>query len=237
MVNRNGVILYSGPSMLDGKPIVMIATGLTDTSANVKTGGMVQTWIMRADMPPTEAWKTDADMSVCGDCPLRKTPEGKRICYVLLHQAPLAVWKAYKNGSYLTLTDYPEAIEIIKTRPLRLGSYGDPVAVPPRYILPLLNLAGMKWTGYTHQWRKDIAKPWNHYLQASCETANDAAQAQQQGWNYYRVISENDKPLKCEHTCPSNKGMNCATCGICNGRTADMVITVHGTGKKFFRNE
>ena len=237
MFNENGVILYEGPSTLDGAPIVAIATGLTNKCQNSKTGDMIQIWIMHAAMPPTEAWKTDADKAVCGDCPLRKTENGKRICYVTLYQAPLSVWKAYKNGQYMTINRYPDAVQRITSKPIRVGAYGDPVAVPARYLIPLLCLAGRGWTGYTHQWRKDIAKPWKAYLQASCETANDAKLAQQQGWKYYRVISENDKPLKDEHMCPSNNGAHCATCGLCNGRNANMVITVHGHGKKFFHNE
>ena len=39
-----GVVVYEGASLLDGKPTVVIAT--RDTG-NRKTGGMVQTFIMR----------------------------------------------------------------------------------------------------------------------------------------------------------------------------------------------
>jgi hypothetical protein len=46
------IVLYRGPSLLDGSPIVAIAT---IGSTNVKTGPMVQTWILRADMNPLEA--------------------------------------------------------------------------------------------------------------------------------------------------------------------------------------
>jgi hypothetical protein len=46
-----GVVLYEGPSELDGKPIVVVATF---NSVNDKTGNMVQTWIIRSDM---HRWK------------------------------------------------------------------------------------------------------------------------------------------------------------------------------------
>ena len=52
MPNPNGRILYEGPSMLDGAPIVVIATGFAERSGNDKTGAMIQTWILRADIPP-----------------------------------------------------------------------------------------------------------------------------------------------------------------------------------------
>ena len=34
MSRANGYVIYKGPSMLDGKPIVMIATGLASKSDN-----------------------------------------------------------------------------------------------------------------------------------------------------------------------------------------------------------
>lgn len=47
-----GMIIYRGPSLLDGAPIVAIATGLDGKHRNSKTGNMVQTWIMRDDIAP-----------------------------------------------------------------------------------------------------------------------------------------------------------------------------------------
>ena len=67
----NGVVLYRGPSRLDGAPIVVVATGLQRPSENEKTGPMVQTWILRSDEHPVSAVHSGADASICGDCPLR----------------------------------------------------------------------------------------------------------------------------------------------------------------------
>ena len=47
-----GVVFYEGPSMLDGKPIVAIATPSTE---NRKTGDMIQTWILRRNIDPVRA--------------------------------------------------------------------------------------------------------------------------------------------------------------------------------------
>ena len=63
---QRGFILYDGPSVLDGQPIVVIATMET---SNRKTGQMVQTWIIRSDISPTDAAKIGLDSSVCGHCP------------------------------------------------------------------------------------------------------------------------------------------------------------------------
>jgi hypothetical protein len=87
---KNGII-YQGPSLLDGAPIVVIANY---SKSNRKTGGVVQTYILRADMNPLEASKTGADFSICGDCKHKGTPTtdktrktaAKRTCYVILGQ-------------------------------------------------------------------------------------------------------------------------------------------------------
>ncbi len=74
-IKRNvftGVILYIGPSMLDGSPIVAIANRIVAKSSNEKTGALVQTFIIRADLSPLDALATGADASICGDCKHRR---------------------------------------------------------------------------------------------------------------------------------------------------------------------
>ena len=198
-------------------------------------GDMVHVWIMRADTPPVEAFYTDRDKSVCGDCPLRKDSEGNRICYVLLHQAPASVWRNWAKGEYLPLSKYPEAVSLMKRKAIRIGAYGDPVAVPHEFILPLL-FDVENVTGYTHQWRNEIARPWHNYLQASCESWTDAQEAVQAGWHYFRIIDEIEEARREEIFCPAKQNLqHCATCGLCDGRSANVVTIIHGRGKRFFR--
>ena len=97
----NGVVLYEGPSQIDGAPIVMIAVGLLQGSTNTKTGAMVQTYILRQDMPPIEAVKTGADESICGGCTHRGDGTGKkRSCYVTLIHGPRT--SATSSGEAIT---------------------------------------------------------------------------------------------------------------------------------------
>ena len=42
----NGLVLYHGPSRINRREIVVIATGLRRKSRNRKTGKMVQIWIL-----------------------------------------------------------------------------------------------------------------------------------------------------------------------------------------------
>jgi hypothetical protein len=65
------LILYDGPSAIDGAPIVAILTGLANASRNTGTGDMLQIYIIRSDIAPEAARHTGADASICGDCPMR----------------------------------------------------------------------------------------------------------------------------------------------------------------------
>src|SRR5207253_7718239 len=88
------LVVYRGPSMLDGAPIVGI---LTFDSDNVKTGPMAQLFIMAANVAPHEAQRTGDDAGVCGDCsyrPIHAKARGYTPCYVKVWQGPLSTWKA-----------------------------------------------------------------------------------------------------------------------------------------------
>ena len=99
--NGNALKLYDGPSLIDGKRIVVILTGLDDSSKNTKTGDMLQTFIMRHDVKPNVATKTGEDSSVCGACPLRPSAWDRSVsdrpCYVKVFQAPRSTWVANRD--------------------------------------------------------------------------------------------------------------------------------------------
>ena len=125
MSKSNGVVLWEGVSKLDGKsPLVCIATFKT---SNEKTGSMVQTWIIRSDINPVEASKQSIDDATCGSCIHRHSLDGS--CYVNIGQAPNAVYKAYKRGSYPHVNDDDKHIKRLKGRAIRFGAYGDPAAI------------------------------------------------------------------------------------------------------------
>ncbi len=91
-----GLVVYHGPSLLNGEHIVAI---LTTHSNNRKIGDLPQLWILHASMPPADAARSGRDASVCGDCPLRG--DGKhRGGYVDLVRGPRSVWDAWKRGRY-----------------------------------------------------------------------------------------------------------------------------------------
>lgn len=232
MKKTNGIVIYQGPSQIDGKPIAVIITGLNNNSNNSKTGAMLQSWILREDIEPHAAVKTGDDCSVCGDCPHRGTS-----CYVTVFQAPLSVWRAYKRGSYAVVgldIMLADAIKLVNGRALRVGSYGDPAAIPAYRWLRYIDVA-KSHTGYTHQWRKSFAKPFKHWLQASCDNTVDYRDAKLAGWSTFRIRKPGDTVrFKHEIACPADKGLACAQCGKCNGQGSkyDICIMVHGSKGK-----
>jgi len=213
----NGYILYQGPSAIDGKPIVVIATGFASKSNNAKTGDMIQTWILRSDIAPHEAIKTGEDESICGDCPQRRFTGGK--CYVKTFQAPLSVFKGYQRGIY-PVASLADIANLCADRMVRIGSYGDPYAAPIALWRAMTSNA-LGWTGYTHQWRK-AGVDWAKLVMASADSLDDMIAAHRRGFRTFRVTAKPFENVQgVEAVCPASKEKgaitNCATCRACMG--------------------
>lgn len=233
------MIIYEGPSVLDGAPIVCIAT---IASGNEKTGDMVQTWTMRADVDPITASRMGADASVCGDCPLRGTarPEAtdgqaaKRGCYVTLVQAPLKIWKAYKAGRYQHARTVDAIVNIGRNRMVRIGTYGDGAAVPG-WVTAALQSEARGHTAYSHQWRNDRSSYDVRRYMASVQSEAEAREAWALGHRTYRIVRDEGEAVPgFEVACPSSHGVQCADCGLCSGtqtRAKSIVIAPHGSGR------
>ena len=227
-----GTVFYDGPSMLDGKPIVAIAT---HKSGNRKTGDMIQTWILRKNIDPVRAVQEGYDSSICGDCYHRGSKTRARTCYVNLGKAPLSVYRGYKRGIYPTGT-LLEVIAAHGYKPVRMGAYGDPVAVP-WHAWHGIHTA-KRWTGYTHQWRNLNARPFQSALMASCDSPSEAIDAARMGWRTFLVTAHDfDADIEGSILCPSEQGTSCADCGLCAGNqrfeAPSIHIPAHGSAKRF----
>lgn len=243
------IVLYRGPSMLDGAPIVCIATL---GSSNEKTGPMVQTWIMRQDQDPQATSRAANDSSVCGQCPRRHSLGGD--CYVTLFQAPLSVWRLWdREGrpgvNWFAGKKLRQLQRAAQEHGFRMGSYGDPAAVPWRVWAGVLDLLQPRVrTGYTHQWRDYPAhelQAVNAYDQlvwlranvmASCDSIADATEARAQGWRYFLAVAPDqvstvpERTVLCLAEREGDKAKTCETCGICNGaqgKDATKVVSVY----------
>jgi hypothetical protein len=229
MVKANGYVLYDGPSMLDGKPIVMIVNCVERPSKNEKTGSMLQTWILRSDIHPSEAIANGDDESICGQCPRRHGASGD--CYVL-ERTIASVWQAYKRGTYPHLHEF----RMFERRAIRIGSYGDPAAVPVELIADLVRHT-RGHTAYTHQWRT-CDQRLRDWCMASTDSVDDFHDAQRGGWRSYRVRAVGDtRRVEGESVCPGSADggykLTCIECMACagagRGRRADIVVSAHGS--------
>ena len=236
-----GFIAYEGPSIIDGQPIVIIINRIDTASDNDKTGALVQSFIIRSDIAPTEALKTGADASICGDCvhrPILAKNNGQAPCYVNVFRSVLAVYNAYKRGRYERVS-LPELALKLAGKKLRIGTYGDGAAAPVS-VWQALTTYTAGHVGYTHQWQRpnfDHAA-WSNLAMASADSAAEATQAHALGYRTFRVSIGIDK-LQGETTCPASaeagKKTTCDNCMLCGGQTKsakNIVIADHALGHK-----
>ena len=236
-----GFIAYEGPSQIDGRPIVVIVNKLAG-SDNAKTGAdLVQTFIIRADVAPTDALKTGDDVSICGQCghrPILAKINGQAPCYVNVGRSVRSVFEAYKRGRYQRATP-GQLRAILAGRKVRLGTYEDPAAAPVAMWQEITaDAAGV--VGYSHQWQSvnfDHAA-WAPLIMASADSIDEAAQANLYGMRVFRVSVGVDKQPG-EATCPASaeggKKATCDLCMLCGGTSKaarDIVIADHAVGHK-----
>ena len=237
-------IIYEGTSHIDNKPIVVVAI---PKSSNVKTGAMLQTIIMRSDIDPITASRTGEDYSICGSCIHRGIPHNgksggakKRSCYVMLLMV-LSVYKAYKKGNYKRLQGHDAIASIGIDMMVRLGTYGDPAAVPS-YIWESLISKAKGHTGYSHQANIASADYRPDLTMRSADTLEEAQQAWSNGERTFRVTNNakdivQGKEIVCPASEEAGKRTTCEKCKLCSGNTINaksIVIMAHGAGSKHY---
>lgn len=210
-------------------------------SSNEKTGDVIQTYIIRSDTAPQDAANTGSELSVCGSCPHRGTlnPDTGKVegrgCYVLLWQGPRIVWDQVQAHRYPRVP-LSALSGIGRGRVVRLGTYGDPAAVPIEVWDSLLSEAS-GWTGYTHQWKAPKLRDALKYCQASVDTPKDLVTLNRRapGAGYYRIMPEGGTLLPGEILCPSNSGVKCINCQLCDGSGWRIANPAHGAGKSHLK--
>lgn len=200
----------SGYIIHETDEIVVVATGFNKSSANSKTGNMIQTWILDRKVNPVESVKTGQDKKVCFDCPYA----GGNGCYVQIGNAPLSVYKKYRRGGYARLVD----LSLVSGRKFRFGSYAEPVLIPVEIVRAIAH-ASAGWTGYTHQWRKLQNQKYRDFFMASTSDLDDKT-ARDWGWRTFCVTDREDTDaIMCPASKEAGKRSNCAKCGLCSGLT------------------
>lgn len=194
---------------------------------------MMASYILSAKYRPLTALLNGADRAVCGSGPLRpdpkKLPEGRlvRSCYVNVGRAPTNMYMAYCYGHYerVGLDALPE---LCAGRLVRVGSYGDPAAVPFDLWTAMLAKAE-GWTGYTHDWPHKRSQALKTICQASVDSDAAEAKARDLGWATFRLRKAGDATVtKGQILCPASEeagktttdriGKHSSKTAICNER-------------------
>lgn len=233
-IGYRNLVLYDGPSQLTGERILVIATA---QNGNRKIGDMLQLWIIPA-ISPIAAVKSGQDAAVCGDCKMRGDGRGReRSCYVEWWRAVENIWQNWSKGKALACSPLEFATQRGGLQ-LRIGAYGDPVAVPLDVWEVLLSSAE-GWTAYTHQWRRAPAG-YQGWCMASVDTPEEQAEAAAAGWRTYRDRLPGEELLRSETVCPASaEGGHRAVCGeceLCRGLSRPakhIAIVAHGTGATY----
>jgi len=227
---RSNVVIYEGPSVFTGNPILVIATRHTSNRA---IGPMIQFWVLPA-ISPLEAVKIGRDADVCGECKYRNGGHGQtkgRGCFVEWWRSPENIWQAREQAEDMTPAFFAACYP---GKQYRITGYGDPVAVPLEVWAPLIKVAG-GWTAHTHAWWRPEAEPFRAWCMASVDTLDEQTAAAHMGWRTYRVRAFGGTVLKDEAICPKTEEggyrATCATCSLCRGQArpaANIVCAAHG---------
>ena len=222
-----GAVLYEGPSRINGVHIVAI---LTYGSKNKKTGDIPQVWILQPGVHPFQTRVDGSDVAVCGGCILAKN----RGCYV--NWTPLvSILECYGAGKYGDIEHARWRFDEKPPEAVRIGAYGDPVAVPLEVWERLAELPPHPTIiGYTQMWRSPLAKGYQKFCMASTKSPREYADARRMGWRSFRAALPQDAtPVEGQRWCPATvSDETCKGCQMCSGgmEGPDIMVQLHGAG-------
>lgn len=186
----------------------LVLTGLKLNSQNRKTGAMIQSYFIDKETID----HASVFGSKCALCPMLKK------CYV--SRDKLTVRRLLKDNTYKQVS-FNNMLELIKDKPIRLGTYGDPSVLPLSDLKAICESASMH-TAYTHFY-KEIPTQYSRFLMASVESFEQELFAHSLGYRTFRVLLKgqaqyetSDHSLKCLN---ETHDFTCLECGLCNGNS------------------
>lgn len=224
----SGAVLYEGPSRINGEPIAAVMVYGSD---NKKTGDIPQVWLFQPGVHPYQARVDGSDVAVCGGCILAKN----RGCYVQWTTLK-PVTESYGKGNYGDIDHARWWFRRNSPNAVRIGAYGDPVAVPLEVWERLAELPPRPTIiGYTQMWRSPLAKGYQKFCMASTKSPQEYADAKRLGWRSYRVALPQDTTLaQGQQWCPEvlSDEDTCKGCRMCSGGVdgPDIMVELHGAG-------
>lgn len=176
------------------------------------------------------------DSSNCLDCPFSGN-SGNGGCYTHKFNQYVGFLSMLRSISEADMTELTaekvgQCIEMSRDTYVRFGTYGEPSLIPFGLVNEMA-LVASSYTGYTHQWQKDWAKPYGARFMASSHTQDDADYAKQLGYRSFIATDNGDtvNGVQCPASKEANYKSNCASCGLCSGLLGkgkkDVKILVH----------
>ena len=231
------LIAYRGPSVANPEvSLDLVISGLKRPSANTKTGPMCQASIYLTDLSPYAAQKIGADVATCNDCVLR--PIVARKCRSCGHENRFGAKKCrscggelgacyvstirgegskFKSSRALEPVDTQTAVEIMRGRKVRFGTYGNSSNIPRAVLEPILSVV-RSHTLYEQQWLEPHAQWLRRWAMASVGSASDRREARSMGWRTFRRLYPGDRLGKREKLCLHvSRGLQCIDCHQCDG--------------------
>jgi hypothetical protein len=169
----------------------------------------------------------DLDEACCLDCPLSNNA-GDGNCYthkVGQYKGFLSMLRSIcKNDEVFYGLDAVDRASIMKMAEradyIRFGTYGEPSLLPIDLVgdIVLSKRPEVRWTGYTHQARKEWAQAYKAFFMASAHSDKDAASIT--GWRSFVCVDQGDTSTAVQ--CPASAELSlttCAKCGLCSGVT------------------
>jgi hypothetical protein len=162
-----------------------------------------------------------------------------RACYVTLIHGPALVYRSHVRGVYPDATHHEDTTALGYGRMVRIGTYGDPAAVPA-HVWEALTMRAKGWTAYTHQWlhQPDALT----YAMASVESLTAAKYIWARDGRTFRIVrdvAEIDpaREVLCPASAEAGKRTTCADCRLCAGQATrspkSVAIVAHGNGKAY----
>lgn len=168
----------------------------------------------------------DLDAANCLDCPLSNN-SGNGKCYthkLRQYTGFLSMLKSLCHEEVYEGLNAVQRADIMKMAEradyIRFGTYGEPSLLDIGLVgdIVLSKRPEVKWTGYTHQARKQWAQQYKAYFMASAHSDKDAASIT--GWRSFICVEPDDTSTAVQ--CPASKELSlttCAKCGLCSGIT------------------
>ena len=125
-------------------------------------------------------------------------------------------------------------------RKVRLGSYGDPAAVPS-YIWESLISEAKLYNAYSHQSGIKTADFRSDMYMYSADSEEEARAAWAKGMRTFRTLNDTSEIIEDQEIiCPGSKEggrvTTCSNCGLCGGTSVsakNIAMVMHGSTKKY----